>query len=229
MPKFVAYFRVSTTKQGIAGLGMEAQRAAVMAYLGDQDPLASYIEVESGRRADRPELRRALDHCRRDRATLTVAKLDRLARNVAFISSLMESGVDFVAVDFPQANRLTLHLLAAVAEHEREMTSTRTKAALAAARARGVRLGGPQFTTPEGAREQSRLANAAWCTEADGRAAALRATVERVMATGIQSYKELAEVLNARGVRTPRGRSWHGSTARLLLLRLARLARLAAG
>src|SRR3954447_15475515 len=129
--KWVAYYRVSTAKQGASGLGLEAQREAVAGYLngGNWQLAAEFTEVESGRRTDRPELAKALAACRRIGATLIIAKLDRLARNVAFVSNLMESGVEFVAVDFPTANRLTIHILAAVAEHEAAMTSTRTKAA----------------------------------------------------------------------------------------------------
>jgi DNA invertase Pin-like site-specific DNA recombinase len=130
--RYLAYYRVSTDKQGHSGLGLDAQRAAVQAYLaqGAWTLQAEFTEVESGQRADRPVLARALAACRAQGAILVIAKLDRLARNVAFISNLMDSGVEFVAVDFPQANRLTLHILAAVAEHERDMISARTKAAL---------------------------------------------------------------------------------------------------
>src|SRR3954466_12001673 len=143
--RFVAYYRVSTDQQGRSGLGLEAQREAVRSFLnGGSWTLADEVtEVESGKRNDRPELDRALGLCRLYGATLVVAKLDRLARNVAFISKLMESGVDFVAADFPQANRLTVHTLAAVAEHETAMISARTKAALNAAKARGAKLGNP--------------------------------------------------------------------------------------
>jgi DNA invertase Pin-like site-specific DNA recombinase len=143
--RFVAYYRVSTDRQGKSGLGLEAQREAVQSYLngGSWTLAAEVTEVESGRRNDRPELDRALGLCRLYGATLIVAKLDRLARNVAFTSKLMESDVDFVAADFPQANRLTIHILAAVAEHEAAMIFARTKAALAAAKVRGVQLGNP--------------------------------------------------------------------------------------
>ena len=123
--RFVAYYRVSTSRQGQSGLGLEAQRASVLDHLNgsSNDIVAEYTEVESGKSKDRPELTRALEACKQEKATLVIAKLDRLARNVAFIANLMESGVDFVAVDFPQANGLTLHIMAAVAEHEREKKS----------------------------------------------------------------------------------------------------------
>jgi Resolvase, N terminal domain len=141
---FVAYYRVSTERQGRSGLGLEAQQEAVRSYLnGGRWRLdAEVIEIESGKRSDRPKLAEALRLCRLHGAKLIIARLDRLARNVAFVSALMESGVDFVAVDFPQANRLTVHILAAVAEHEAKAISERTKAALAAAKARGKKLGG---------------------------------------------------------------------------------------
>jgi DNA invertase Pin-like site-specific DNA recombinase len=144
-PKFIAYYRVSTDRQGRSGLGLEAQRQAVCDFLAGRGELTqSFTEIESRRKNDRPQLAAALDACRRHKAILVIAKLDRLARNVYFISGLMESGVEFVAVDMPQANRLTIHILAAVAEHEREMISQRTKAALQAAMRRGVALGSPQ-------------------------------------------------------------------------------------
>src|ERR1035441_3339274 len=131
MQEFVAYYRVSTDRQGASGLGLEAQRTAVAGYLGGTGELvAAYTEVESGRRhTNRPQLIAALEECRKRRAVLLIARLDRLARNVAFIANLMESAADFVAVDMPNANRLTIHILAAVAEHEREMISQRTKGA----------------------------------------------------------------------------------------------------
>jgi DNA invertase Pin-like site-specific DNA recombinase len=127
---FVAYYRVSTDKQGITGLGMESQRDAVQRFLAARGQLvAEFTEVESGRKTDRPQLDAALAECRKRRAVLIIAKLDRLARNVHFISGLMNSDVEFVAVDMPTANRLTIHILAAVAEHEREMISQRTRTA----------------------------------------------------------------------------------------------------
>jgi DNA invertase Pin-like site-specific DNA recombinase len=143
--RFVAYYRVSTARQGKSGLGLEAQQQAVHEHLldgGSWSLVGEFVEIESGKRADRPKLAEAIKACRLRGAKLVIAKLDRLARNVAFISNLMESGVEFEAVDFPQANRLTIHIMAAMAEHEAKMISDRPKAALAAAKRRGVKLGG---------------------------------------------------------------------------------------
>src|SRR5581483_7442988 len=145
--KFVTYLRVSTQRQGSSGLGLAAQRDAVAAYLkgGHWSLVQEIVEIESGKRADRPALSSALSLCRVHNAKLLVAKLDRLARNVAFISALMEAGVEFEAVDLPQANKLTVHIMAAMAEHEAAAISTRTKAALKAAKARGRKLGGRRW------------------------------------------------------------------------------------
>src|SRR5258707_6906292 len=142
---FVAYLRVSTVRQGESGLGLEAQRATVEAFARQHGGaiVASFVEVETGKRSDRPELAKALQAARKAKATLLIAKLDRLARNVAFIANLMDAGVDFLACDQPFASRLTLHILAAVAEDEARRLSERTKAALQAAKARGRKLGSP--------------------------------------------------------------------------------------
>jgi DNA invertase Pin-like site-specific DNA recombinase len=141
---FVAYYRVSTAEQGRSGLGLEAQQQAVRAYLdgGSWSLLAEYTEVESGKLRDRPQLAAAIAHCRLTGATLVIAKLDRLSRNLAFLAQMMDGDIAFVAVDNPHATRFTVHILAAVAEHEAAQISARTKAALAAAKARGTRLGG---------------------------------------------------------------------------------------
>ncbi|KAB1068826.1 recombinase family protein [Methylobacterium planeticum] len=229
--RFVSYLRVSTDRQGRSGLGLEAQRAAVAAHLAGGRLVAEVVEIESGRRNDRPELARALAYCRAHRATLVVAKLDRLARNVAFVSTLMEAGVDFVAVDFPQANRLTIHILAAVAEHEARMISERTKAALAAAKARGTKLGG--FRGHAGTAEECAVANAAKQRKADARAGDLAPILAEHDPEGRLSLRELAAVLNAHGVPTSTGRGqWTATAVRRLRARLAVLeaspARLAA-
>jgi DNA invertase Pin-like site-specific DNA recombinase len=146
--KFVAYFRVSTDRQGKSGLGLEAQRKSVLDYLdgGRWDLVGEFTEIESGKHNDRPELEKALAACKKQKAKLVIAKLDRLSRNLAFIATLMDSGVEFIAVDNPHANKLTIHILAAVVQHEREIISARTSAALKAAKARGKRLGNPKLS-----------------------------------------------------------------------------------
>lgn len=202
---FVAYYRVSTERQGSSGLGLEAQQEAVRAYLngGAWKLMAEVVEVESGKRNDRPKLAEALRACKVHKATLIIAKLDRLARNVHFVSSLMESGVEFTAVDFPQANRLTIHILAAVAEHEAAMISQRTKAALAASKARGTKLGGFRgftFTPADHA-----AAAAARKARSDERAAELAPIVAELRSAGVTSLGGLARALTARGIPTARG------------------------
>jgi DNA invertase Pin-like site-specific DNA recombinase len=206
--KFVAYYRVSTQRQGRSGLGLEAQQSAVRTYLngGDWRLVAEVVEVESGKRKDRPKLTEALKLCRLHGATLIIAKLDRLARNVAFTSNLMESGVDFQAVDFPQANRLTIHILAAVAEHEARVISERTKAALAAAKRRGVTLGGYRGGTITKAMRKA--ATATREKRADDRAADLAPTIAELQAAGATSLRAIAAGLNARQIPTANGGQW---------------------
>lgn len=208
---YIAYYRVSTDKQGKSGLGLDAQRAAVAGHLaGRGDLLAEFTEVESGKKSDRPQLAEALAQCRRRKATLIIAKLDRLARNVAFIANLMESGVEFVACDMPNANRLTLHILAAVAEHEREMISTRTKDALAAAKARGIRLGNPR---PAESAARGRQTIAAQLATHRAR---VRPLAEEMRAGGL-SLRAIAGELNRRSIPTAHGRRWEAATVRGLL------------
>ena len=221
--RFVAYYRVSTAKQGSSGLGLEAQREAVRAYLngGTWRLVGEAVEVESGKRSDRPKLADALRLCRLHGATLVIAKLDRLARNVAFVSNLMESGVEFTAVDFPQANRLTVHILAAVAEHEAAMVSVRTKAALAAAKARGTKLGGHRGFVPTAAhREAGRVAQAA---RAGDRATDLSPILADLQAAGVVSLGGLARALNERGIPTARGGAWSPMQVSRVLAKLPAL------
>jgi len=218
---FVAYYRVSTDRQGRSGLGLDAQRAAVANYLngGQWNLVAEFTEVESGKRDDRPELVRALAECRKRKATLVIAKLDRLARNVAMVSRLMEAGIEFVACDMPMANRLTVHILAAVAEHEREMISARTKAALTAAKARGTRLGWSMPTRQaEQAKASQRGATAAR-QRADQHAANILPVIRQIKAGGARTLRQIADALNARGIRTARGGEWHAMTVRNVMAR----------
>jgi DNA invertase Pin-like site-specific DNA recombinase len=221
MTDFIAYYRVSTDKQGKSGLGLEAQKDTVKAYVrGCGGRLTDeLIEVESGKRSDnRPKLTQALRDCHLKNRTLIIAKLDRLSRNVAFIAALMESGVEFVAVDFPTANKLTIHVLAAVAEHEREAISKRTIAALAAAKARGKRLGNPALLP--GSAEAAASARAARTKAVDAKASQFRDIIADLRGEGRQSLRELAEGLNGRGFPAPRGGDWRAQTVRRLLDRL---------
>jgi DNA invertase Pin-like site-specific DNA recombinase len=207
---FVAYYRVSTERQGRSGLGLEAQQEAVRRYLngGSWKLVVELTEIESGKRSDRPKLAEALRLCRLHGATLVIAKLDRLARNVAFVSNLMESGVDFTAVDFPQANRLTVHILAAVAEHEAKAISDRTKAALAAARARGTRLGGDRGHLAN-IRMNGTIASAiARRTKSEARARDVLPVIREIEAGGSSSLRHVAAQLTHRGIPAPRGGSW---------------------
>ena len=211
MVDFVSYLRVSTDKQGITGLGMDAQRESVLRYVSTRGRLlAEFIEVESGRKENRPQLRAALEECRRRRAVLLIARLDRLARNVAFIANLMNSDVEFVAVDMPQANRLTIHILAAVAEHEREMISQRTKAALAAAKARGIKLGNPRY--------QEALARARAALQYRPPPAEVVSLMSEWRGQG-DVLRRIAARLNDLNIRTPQGCHWYASTVRAVLLK----------
>jgi DNA invertase Pin-like site-specific DNA recombinase len=221
LKKFVTYFRVSTDKQGKSGLGLEAQQESARLFIRDGEVLASFTEVESGKRSDRPELARALAICRRTGATLVVAKLDRLARNVAFISSLMETKVEFVACDNPTANRLTLHLLAAFAEHEAEQISERTKAGLAAAKRRGVKLGSARkghWAGREDARRRGgaigrqRQATAAKRASLDAYGELLP-VIQRLRDDG-ETLRAIAAAMNERGEMTLRGREWRAQTVK---------------
>lgn len=222
--KFVSYLRVSTDRQGRSGLGLDAQRDAVRNYLkgGDRMQIAEVVEVESGKRNDRPKLAEALSLCRVHNATLIIAKLDRLARNVHFISGLMESKIDFIAVDFPHANRLTVHILAAVAEHEREMISKRTKEALAAARKRGTKLGGHRPGALPNATEGRAKGRAVRAAKATTRAADLLPVIEdirRAHAGDGLSLRQIAADLNARGISASRGGAWSAVQVKRVLER----------
>jgi DNA invertase Pin-like site-specific DNA recombinase len=207
--RFVSYLRVSTQKQGSSGLGLEAQRAAVSSHLngGRWELLEEVVEIETGKRADRPKLAVALRLCKQKKATLIIAKLDRLARNVHFISGLMASGVDFIACDMPAANKFVLHVMAAVAEQETDDISKRTKVALQAAKERGTVLGGRRVSVKRFAEigAQARKAHAA---KAAGFAMGVRPVIEALKHEGCASLRELAAGLNNRGIAAPRGGEW---------------------
>lgn len=238
MTKAVAYFRVSTAAQGRSGLGLEAQKAAVaeLARQRDWRVLAEFTEVESGKRNDRPELAKALHHAKVTGAVLVIAKLDRLSRNAAFLLTLRDSGVRFVAADLPDACDLTVGVLAVIAQAEREAISQRTKAALGSVKAKlaagaphvSRRTGRPvaRLGNPRGAEPLRRAArgNAAAVmaakTNADAHARDLAPVVERLRSEGCTSLASLAAGLNAAGVRTPRDGTWHASSVRNLLARL---------
>lgn len=209
---FIAYYRVSTARQGQSGLGLEAQRTAVMQFAAQRGGvvLMEFVEVESGRRSDRPELAKALAEARKRKATLCIAKLDRLARNVAFISGLMEAGVPFLATDMPTADRFMLHIFAAMAEEEARRISQRTKAALAAAKARGTVLGA--FGTELASRN---------IAEAEAFARRIAPVVRSVQADGFSSLRSMAEELNRRAVPTANGGRWHALTVKRVVERMA--------
>lgn len=213
--KYVAYYRVSTDKQGASGLGLEAQRDEVRRYLngGSWELIEEFTEIESGRKSRRPELEAAIALCKKQKATLVVAKLDRLYRNAYFVAKLMHEGIPFICCDNPHANKMTIQILAAVAENERELISKRTKDALAVVKARGTELGSP---TPEkGAVEAGKVAAKA----ADKMADNIQPLIADLRRKGLTTYREIADALNARGVPTARGGSWFASTVRNYELR----------
>lgn len=206
--RFVSYLRVSTRKQGASGLGTEAQRKAVTDYLngGRWQLLSELVEVESGKRSDRPKLAEALRLCRLHGATLVVAKLDRLARDAHFLLGLSKAGVEFVACDMPSANRMTVGIMAVVAEEEARMISARTKAALAAAKARGVKLGGARGAILSA--EARAMGTAARVARAQSRATDLLPVIAEVRAAGATTLRLVADALNEKGITTARGGRW---------------------
>lgn len=213
MKPFVAYFRVSTEKQGRSGLGLEAQRKAVSEFVGSAGVIVEeFVEVESGKKNNRAQLEKALKACRKAGATLVVAKLDRLSRSLSLIARIMESGSEFVAADNPHANKFTIHILGAVAEFERDQISARTKAALAAAKARGVELG----------RNGKELAKANAAT-ADAFAIEVRPHVDAARDAGHTSVRAIAGELNRKEIRTAAGGKWHPTTVQRLLERIEAL------
>jgi DNA invertase Pin-like site-specific DNA recombinase len=214
--RFVSYIRVSTQKQGRSGLGLEGQREAVASYLngGPWQLLEEFVEVESGRKSDRPQLAAALNLCRMTNSTLVIAKLDRLARDAHFLLGLQKAGVEFIAADMPAANRLTVGIMALVAEEEARMISARTRAALAAAKTRGKQLGGFRGYVPDGAAGTRALQ-----AKADSFAAQVGPMAQEMRGQGL-SLAKIAATLAEKGIRTAGGGTWTAGAVRNLLARL---------
>lgn len=210
----VAYYRVSTDKQGLCGLGMESQEAAVRSYAErmSRTVIATFTEVETGRKSKRPRLTEALAMIKREKATLVVAKLDRLSRNMAFLSSLMESGCDFVALDCPDASRFTLHILAAVAEQEAMLISQRTKSALAVLKARGVKLGNPNGISASLGRKGAATNR----QSAIDHQAMISPLMEHWRSQGA-TLDQIADRLNAKRVATRNGSQWTATQVKRVL------------
>lgn len=214
--KHIAYYRVSTGKQGASGLGLDAQRKAVLDYLGS-NPIQEYTEVESGKLNNRPQLQAALSMARLTGATLVVAKLDRLSRNAAFLNTLMDSGQAVVFADMPHADRLTIGMMAQLAQWERDVISKRTKEALAVARERGRILGGDRGNLPAVSavgRQRSILTRTARAAE---RKAAIMPYVEAARAAGATTLQAIASHLNALHITTPQGGIWHPASIKRLI------------
>ena len=213
--RYTPYYRVSTQKQGVSGLGLEAQQAAVRAFV--QEPaqlLTEYIEIESGKQNQRPQLLAAMSEAQRTGSTLLIAKLDRLSRNASFILALRDSGVDFACCDMPDANTLTVGLFAVLAQHERETISKRTKDALAAKKARGFQLGNPQNMTPA-INQQGQAAMQ--CNAREHPANQQAALLADLLRAQGQTLWQIAERLNSVGYRTRRGKEFHATTVQRLL------------
>lgn len=212
--KYCAYYRVSTARQRHSGLGLAAQQTAVQNYIRTHGGIIehNFTEIESGKRNARIELQNAITHCKRNKTVLLIAKLDRLSRNLHFITGLMESKIDFVAADNPHANKLMTHMLAAFAEHEREMISERTKHALRAAKARGVKLG----TYGQTLAKQNK-------DKADHFAKTLIPVIDDIRASGKTTTRDICDALNIRGITSQNGYSFYSGTTYRLLKRVDRL------
>ena len=219
--RYVSYLRVSTDRQGKSGLGLDAQRRAVADFLngGRWDLIAEFVEVESGKQDNRPKLAKALALCRLHNATLVIAKLDRLSRDAAFLLGLQKAGVRFVAADMPEANELVVGIMAVVAQAERKMISARTKAALAAAKAKGVQLGKSEnLRNQDRGRVRGRARRAEIASE---RVADLRPILADVQASGASSLRQIAAGLNQRGIPTAQGGVWSAVQVKRVLERVS--------
>ena len=216
---YVAYLRQSTKKQSVHHLGIDAQRAIILGYLQGELPIAEFVETESGRKTDRPKLTEALELCRKTGSTLIVAKLDRLSRNVAFTSKLLEADVEIKFCDFPEANKLVLHIIASIAEYEAGLISQRTKQSLKAKKARGVRLGKPEnlMNNLDRALENSKRAIRAKALDNENNRRAI--AMLRVLAAQDLSLSEMARRLNNEGFVTSQGKKFTAWQVSILLKR----------
>ena len=233
----INYLRVSTERQGRSGLGLEAQRAAIHTFSQSRlcEPLAEYVEVESGKHNDRPELAKALHHAKVTGAILVIAKLDRLSRNAAFLLTLRDSDTKFIAADLPDANTMTVGIMAVMAQHEREATSQRTKEALQAVKARGtftksdgtLYKTGQRLGNPNGAQCLRRAqrgnssAIAAVRHKADTNADDIEPIIADIRNAGEVSLRQIARALNERAIRTARGGRWYATSVKNLLARMS--------
>jgi len=206
----INYYRVSTAKQGRSGLGLDAQRAAIETFCSTRGckPLGEYVEIESGKRDDRPELAKALHHAKVTGATLVIAKLDRLSRNLAFLAKLQDAGTKFLAADMPEANETTVQIMAVIAQAERKAISKRTKDALAAAKARGQRLGNPIGAKAFGEYQGNGAAVDAIKAKAKAFAIDVMPIIQAIRSEGHTSLRAIATQLNERGIMTARGGKW---------------------
>jgi DNA invertase Pin-like site-specific DNA recombinase len=224
--RFVIYYRVSTAKQGKSGLGLDAQGETVTRFLEScgkgWDIVSIYKEIESGKKDDRPELAKAIRDCRLKGGRLLVAKLDRLSRDLGFITALQKSGVKFTVAEMPNATELTIHIYAAMAQHERELISERTKNALQAAKARGKKLGNPCLQRGEripGSGAPGN-ANAARIEEADKRAKDIAQVIQEMVGNNSWSLRKIADELNAKEYKTARGKEWQAASVKRVLDRV---------
>ena len=224
--RLISYLRVSTARQGASGLGLEAQKAACERFAQERGAVIAsmFVEVESGKRGDRPELERAMREAHLTGATLLIAKLDRLSRDAAFLLKLQKDGVRFIAADMPEATDFTVGIMALVAQQEREAISKRTTEALQAARARGTKLGNPNGAA---ALQRAGKGNSASLAAVQDRAEAfahrLHPVLTELEAAGINTLPQIANALNARGVLSPRGSKWYPASVRALKARLSGL------
>lgn len=217
--RFVAYLRVSTRRQGASGLGLQAQQEIIQKHLNGDSPIAEFIEVESGRKYDRPKLHEALELCKKEKATLVVAKMDRLSRNVAFTSQLLDSGIEIVFCDFPKANRLVLTIISAISEYEAGLIRQRTKAALQVKKEQGCQLGKPEnlMQNMDKAIANSRKTNQEKAHNNPNNKRAV--AILRGLANKTTNYSEMARVLNDEGFLTSRGGQFSAKQVSILLNR----------